>query len=333
MLLVWSLPWYQANFLDGLFATLDWRYVVSAGVMLVLLTPFYVLLSDFDPLEDKVKPDGALALGNWLTGRRGLPEQNDTIKQFLLGWLVKFFFIPVMLDLAWVSLQEFSSWSWPEAGLGAMTRNDAVDFVRETWTYIIGFLDVVIALIGYLCTVRLFDSHIRSTDSSAFGWIVCLVCYPPLWPTIYESYTAYGDDSYWQDWLSVMPEIVSWTWGGAILFFLSIYLWATISFGVRFSNLTHRGIVTNGPYALIKHPAYVAKNISFWLVAVPFVPVNGISEAIRLSLLLLLVNFIYYLRAKTEEKHLRKDPVYGEYEAWIAQSGLWPKLKRLLRVG
>ncbi len=35
------------------------------------------------------------------------------------------------------------------------------------------------------------------------------------------------------------------------------------------------------------------------------------------------VNLIYYLRAKTEERHLRADPAYREYEAYIAEHGLW----------
>lgn len=39
---------------------------------------------------------------------------------------------------------------------------------------------------------------------------------------------------------------------------MAIYAWATIMFGGRFSNLTHRGIITNGPYPWTKHPAYRA---------------------------------------------------------------------------
>jgi protein-S-isoprenylcysteine O-methyltransferase Ste14 len=247
------------------------------------------------------------------------------------GWGVKFFFIPVMLNLSWVSLEEFSTWDWPAGGLASITPGDAVNFIHETALYLIGFLDVTIALVGYLCTFKIFDSQIRSTDPNAFGWLVCLACYPPLWPVIYESYLAYGDDSYWQDWLSGTPDAVQWIWGGAIVFFTGVYLWATISFGVRFSNLTNRGIITNGPYALLKHPAYVAKNATFWLTAVPFVAVNGVVEAVRLSLLLLFVNGIYYLRAKTEEQHLRSDPAYVAYEAWIAQSGLLARVRRLFR--
>jgi protein-S-isoprenylcysteine O-methyltransferase Ste14 len=330
VLLLWALPWYQTNFLEGIYATIDWRYAVGGGLLLMFVTPFYLMLVDHDPSLEGQKPDGALALGEWLSGRRDVVHQNAAIRQFLLGWAVKFFFIPVMLNLSWVSLEEFSSWNWPDGGLAALTRADAMDFIHETGLYLIGFLDVTVALVGYLCTLKLFGSHIRSTDSTALGWLVCVVCYPPLWPVVYESYLAYGDDSYWQDWLGNTPDAVQWLWGGAILLFSAIYVWATVSFGVRFSNLTNRGILTNGPYAFVKHPAYLAKNIVFWLTAVPFVPANGIGEAARLCLLLLLVNGIYYLRAKTEERHLRSDPTYVAYESWIAQSGLWARIKRPL---
>ena len=34
----------------------------------------------------------------------------------------------------------------------------------------------------------------------------------------------------------------------------AIYAWATVAFGFRFSNLTHRGILTHGPYALVAAP-------------------------------------------------------------------------------
>ena len=59
-------------------------------------------------------------------------------------------------------------------------------------------------------------------------------------------------------------------WGSAILALVAIYVWATIAFGARFSNLTHRGIITAGPYRFTKHPAYLAKNLSWWLITLPF---------------------------------------------------------------
>ena len=42
---------------------------------------------------------------------------------------------------------------------------------------------------------------------------------------------------------------------GAVLVALTaIYAWATVAFGIRFSNLTHRGILTHGPVCVQPPP-------------------------------------------------------------------------------
>jgi steroid 5-alpha reductase family enzyme len=64
------------------------------------------------------------------------------------------------------------------------------------------------------------------------------------------------------------------------------------------SPISPIGIVTDGPYRFSKHPAYLAKNLTWWLISVPFISAAGPSEAVRMSLLLLLVNGIYLLRAR-----------------------------------
>ena len=73
-------------------------------------------------------------------------------------------------------------------------------------------------------------------------------------------------------------------WGSTILVCIAVYSWATISFGIRFSNLTNRGIITNGPYRYTKHPAYIAKNLSWWMESVPFVSNQVCSSAAPLVL-------------------------------------------------
>ena len=63
----------------------------------------------------------------------------------------------------------------------------------------------------------------------------------------------------------------------------------------------------------MRHPAYVTKSLSWWLIAVPFVPLQGdILETVRLSALLLLLNGVYALRAWTEERHLRRTTIGGD---------------------
>jgi steroid 5-alpha reductase family enzyme len=103
-----------------------------------------------------------------------------------------------------------------------------------------------------------------------------------------------------------------------------------VTFGLRFSNLTHRGILTNGLYRYCKHPAYVSKNISWWLIAVPFIAEGGVLDALRDCLLLFGVNVIYYLRARTEERHLSWDPVYRQYATLMNERSLFRGLARWL---
>ena len=64
--------------------------------------------------------------------------------------------------------------------------------------------------------------------------------------------------------------------GGALLFLTAIYAWATVAFGMRFSNLTYRGILTHGPYRWTRHPAYLSKNLFWWCRRCPSSPPRGI---------------------------------------------------------
>jgi protein-S-isoprenylcysteine O-methyltransferase Ste14 len=93
-----------------------------------------------------------------------------------------------------------------------------------------------------------------------------------------------------------------------ILFLLyTIYVLSTVTLGFKFSNLTNRGIVTIGPYSIVRHPAYVSKNLSWWIDNT-FVLTN-----IWATVAMILWNSIYIARALTEERHLSKDREYMEY--------------------
>lgn len=108
-----------------------------------------------------------------------------------------------------------------------------------------------------------------------------------------------------------------------------VYVWATLVFGLRFSNLTHRGILTNGPFRFAKHPAYVFKNLSWWLISMPFLAGDPL-DAIKFSLLLVLVNMIYNFRAKMEERHLSRDPAYVEYALAMNRRSIFRGLAKIL---
>jgi protein-S-isoprenylcysteine O-methyltransferase Ste14 len=119
--------------------------------------------------------------------------------------------------------------------------------------------------------------------------------------------------------------------GTMLVTLTAIYAWATVTFGYRFSNLTHRGILTNGPYAFSRHPAYLSKNL-FWMIStVPFLTTGNWIDAVRATALMGIVAGVYYWRAKTEERHLGADPAYREYHAWMERNGLVPRFFQWLR--
>jgi protein-S-isoprenylcysteine O-methyltransferase Ste14 len=264
--------------------------------------------------------------GYWQMGRLLMFQWRDVDRhifgQHLLGWLVKGFFLPLMFGYMCQDMTRLLAYG------GAADGRPIFD-AAYTSMY---FLDVTLVSVGYLATLRLTDTHIRSTEPTMLGWAVALACYQPFWGFVSDKYLAYSNGHDWQEWLASSPMFYT-VWGGVILLLTGIYVWATLSFAGRFSNLTHRGIITNGPYRYCKHPAYVAKNLSWWLIAVPFLAEGGLWDGLMRCLMLLGVNLLYWLRARTEERHLSADPVYVRYALWMEDHGWLRHLTRLRGLG
>ena len=187
-------------------------------------------------------------------------------------------------------------------------------------------IDMALATVGYILTLRPLDSHIRSANPFAAAWMAAVICYPPSilmdngGPLDYRPGTQE-----WFEWFAWHPWLLA-AWGAMLVGLTAIYAWATVAFGPRFSNLTHRGILTHGPYRWARHPAYLAKNSFWWLSTLPFLTLGSRSDAVRATVILGVVSGVYYWRAKTEERHLRLDPVYRDYSAWIDRNGLFATL-------
>lgn len=285
---------------------------------LLLVSPFYVWFVDGRMTE----PDDAyvqlakLIGGSW-------PNDWSVLLAHARGWLVKAFFLPLMF----VFLNSDLNAIWTMTELPSLNAPEAIYSHSYDTLYLV---DVLLACAGYVMTLRLFGTQIKSSEPTLFGWLVCLACYPPFWDAV-SKYLSYDQDNvYWGRLFSGSPLLYG-VWGTVILLFVAIYVWATISFGMRFSNLTNRGIITHGPYRWVKHPAYLAKNITWWLISMPFVAGTGDwGMALRSSALLVGVNAIYFLRARTEERHLATDPAYRQYVEFIAEHGLWAIVSRRL---
>jgi protein-S-isoprenylcysteine O-methyltransferase Ste14 len=309
----WVFPEYHGSFYQPY-----WALLVPAIPWLIGLAIPYFWFVD----QRMEKPEDAYyRLGQSLLGKRKLDK--PAVTQLLLGWLVKLFFLPLMVVYLNNNLNAFH------------TNNTSWDYI-STRTYdffwlLLFTIDLAFVTVGYMLTMRLLDSHIRSTEPTLLGWVSAIICYQPFMGTLSTLYLAYNLDSYtWGTWLQG-NDIAYGIWGGIIIACLLVYALASVMFGIRFSNLTHRGIITNGPFRYSKHPAYLSKNLSWWMVSIPFISQSGdVAEAIRSSSMLLVMNGIYYIRAKTEERHLLQDPVYQEYAAWINQHGLLARLKRMI---
>lgn len=312
--LYWLFPIYK----DRLFTT----YLICLREywwLLCLLGAIYFALEDC--IGEK-SDDAYWQLGRWLMSFRS-DAKKEEIVELLRGWGVKFFYLALMLPyfnrrLNWFMRADFSY------------MFDTPSNIFRYANDIIFFADLAIAAAGYMMTFKIFNTQIRSSEPTLFGWIVAVGCYWPFWSDLFSRYyLSYGTGIYWQNIFA--DSYWFYVWMFLILICEAIYSLATIALGIRFSNLTYRGLVTSGPYRFTKHPAYVFKNISWWLISMPFLAFgNNPSQAIRGTILLFALNLVYYARARTEESHLSHYPEYVEYALMMNKKSIFAPLAKLL---
>jgi protein-S-isoprenylcysteine O-methyltransferase Ste14 len=290
-------------------------FIVAAPFLFAGSVP-YVLWLD---TRLKNPRDGSWALGNWLMGDRNV--ERTAIGDHFRSWAVKGFFLAFMLS------------GFPGNFFDTVKRpfpalNDPVALANFLIS-VMFLIDMTLATVGYILTMKPLDAHIRSATPYASGWMAALICYPPFvlmgggGPLDYHVGTLE-----WSYWLRNYPVLL-WINGSMLVVLTLVYAWATVAFGLRFSNLTHRGILTHGPYSWMRHPAYVSKNAFWWLSTLPFlVTTNNLADAARNTAIMAVVSGVYWWRALTEERHLRSDENYRAYAAWIDRNGWFAKLGR-----
>lgn len=282
---------------------------------LLLISVPYMLWLDRRLVEPR---DGCYQFGRWLVAP-GQPVDGRAIGHHFRAWGVKGFFTAFMLSIV---PGNFSS--LVTVDMGEVLRNP---YITGLWAINLLYLvDVHIATVGYILTARPLDSHIRTANPYGMAWVAALICYPPfiLMNGGPLDYQVNGSD--WGYWLEGHDNVMI-VWGIVLVGLTAIYSWATMAFGIRFSNLTHRGVMTHGPYKYTRHPAYLSKNLSWWVGALPFLVTDGgWTEGLRNTVLLGLVSSVYYWRAKTEEKHLLADPAYQAYWTWAQENAVVPRL-------
>lgn len=305
-------------------------YLLAMQVLGTALVPLFVLSVPYVLWLDRVlvEPrDPCWHFGAMLIGREAFEADNIWIH--LRAWAVKGFFTAFMISIVPGGFANLVTPDWGNflAGpVGLATLLITVMFV----------IDEQIGTIGYVLTMKPLDAQIRSANPYLAGWLAALMCYPPFQlmnppdrPLFYLTNT-FGDENWFH--LLDGQTVLLWVWAALLVLLTGIYAWATMAFGIRFSNLTYRGVLTNGPYAYSRHPAYLSKNAFWWLASLPFVVTSGsVVDAVRNTFFLGCVSAIYFWRAKTEERHLlAEDPKYRAYFDWMDEHGLiTSRLRRL----
>lgn len=318
----------QAPYYQSWFRCLEWLWLIY----LYLGVPYVVLTRalKFNRFADKHD----LAAQLWSSAIRWVlalshrksqsisqaPIFPKLYKSLLLSIVVKIFFAPLMTVFF---VDQFPHLvanihyvfsvipSKIESGAYSLERFNS-DLFNVSVTLIFS-IDVAIAWCGYIVSSRWFDNQTYSTEPTVLGWMVCLCCYPPFYWILSLYYSAPNERTildFSHAWVVTILTIM-------MVCSYFIYMLSTLYFGVRFSNLTNRGIIRTGPYAWVRHPAYAAKNFAWWCVMFPVVLITaeniGMKVAIMQVLGLIIMTGLYYMRAKTEEQHLLTDPNYWQY--------------------
>ncbi len=237
-----------------------------------------------------------------LKAKLPFPKLEKTEKTTLLFLLVKLFFAPLMVNFAfdnYFAIKGNLAIIGGQGGIFSVAGFNSLLF--PLMLAAIFFADTLYFSFGYVFEAGFLKNKIRSVEPTIFGWAVALICYPPFnsfygrYIPWYPSETAdFGNDA-----TTFFIRI-------AITLLLLVYLGATLALGAKCSNLTNRGIVTRGPYAIIRHPAYICKNLGWWLTIIPVMSLGAFLSMLSWSA-------IYFFRAITEERHLMKDPDYQAY--------------------
>ena len=200
---------------------------------------------------------------------------------------------------------------------------------------ILFILDVGCFTIGYFTESALLKNRIRSVDNTPAGILFCLACYQPFGEAI-NSYIGFFQDNHQLNVFNDANHWLTWVFHYTELIFVFIFVAASVALFTKGSNLTNRGTVSRWPYSVVRHPAYSAKMVYWWITVLPLFIVHFSAPDFNLykylleSLIIIISMFvwmiIYYFRALTEERHLMQDPEYREYVKKVKYRfipGLW----------
>ena len=239
-------------------------------------------------------------------------------KTALLATLVKAYFTPMMV--MWLMGASVEALFHGVAIAAEGTGAGWLDLFNRHGFWVlmktIFFVDLLIFTVGYLVESPRLGNEIRSVEPTLLGWAAALLCYPP-----FNTVTGQVLGSQATEFPQFDDPTLHLGLNLLLLGLMAIYAWASVALGLKSSNLTHRGIIATGPYAFVRHPAYVCKNMAWWIGAVPAVSFAFDTSTWQGLLALASVtawSMLYALRAITEERHLLGvDDDYAAYAARV----------------
>lgn len=311
---------YNFQFIEYSINSIDIFQIIIL-LYLVLLIPFYI----FHKNNSK-----ALIVIKYL--KKSLCELSFKIKNeekvSILAWLVKIFFAPLMI--LWLTdhiITMLNNIYLSYNDIWIITQSFLEYFNKHFfWLFfsIILFADILFFTLWYLIESPKLKNNIKSVDATFLWWFVVLICYPP--------FNNFSSEIIWwysKDFPQFTNEYIHITINLTILILMWIYSRASISLWLKASNLTNRWIIKKWPYKYIRHPAYIAKNLAWWIWAMPLLIWNIVTNQPKHFFIVLFSiiawSFIYYLRAITEENHLSKDTSYIKYKKQVKYKFL-PKI-------
>lgn len=295
------LPYYSASLNELTHRLIGWGYVAYLALGYPWLV-FSLVVSRRFGIEPKWRriSRSILDLGRYLArlfSRAERPRLDPGSADELRSLAIKAFFVPLMLSFAIGNVDALSN------SIASIASGSTLLTIQGVYPLVINFyftLDVAIFLFGYLIESPYLGNLIRSSNPFLLAWLVALACYPPfngLAATLIP--TTNGPQLFSNPTVLAGLLVVQ-----ALLF--GFYVSASVALGFKASNLTNRGIVTRGPYAIIRHPAYAAKNLAWILQRLPYLTLTLIVTTLAWA-------FVYALRAITEEWHLVEEPEYRAY--------------------
>lgn len=298
------------NFADVSFAVENVFYAV-AGLYVVFLVPFYLKYHEPSKARHVIR-----YMKKVFVGRNDFSERE---RVSVLAWVVKLFFVPLMLT--WLTGHIFSlinNYHWLFTSFWELDSGFVIFFDNNIfWTAFstILFADVLFFTIGYLIESPGLKNTIKSVEPTFIGWAVTILCYPPL-----NSIVSWNIGWFSTDFPKFENPFIHLSMNLAILVLMGIYAWASVALNFKASNLTNRWIIAKWPYAYVRHPAYICKNMAWWIGALPMAYVAITSDQVAIGSVLLATlgwSLLYYLRAMTEENHLSLDPDYLAYKKQV----------------